>query len=205
MSSSCRIPEPFVLDANAMFEESLAQNTWKSYENGLKSFNEFRSMHNMSPISPPPVWHIANFIAYLANKSYSPSTAKLYVAALGFVLKCKDIKDTTQSFIIKQMLKGMTRLYGVPDVRLSISIEMIKKIPKALSHTCSSKYEAVMFTVAFYLAFSALLRVGEFTCSNSSEVQKIMKVSDPHISNIDQTLILKLKYPKTDQMGRSSV
>ena len=117
-------------------------------------------MHNMSPISPPPVWHIANFIAYLANKSYSPSTAKLYVAALGFALKCKDIKDTTQSFIIKQMLKGMTRLYGVPDVRLSISIEMIKQIPKALSHTCSSKYEAVMFTVAFYLAFSALLRVG---------------------------------------------
>jgi hypothetical protein len=50
-------------------------------------------------------------------------------------LKCKDIKDTTQSFIIKQMLKGMTRLYGVPDVRLSISIEMIKQIPKALSHT----------------------------------------------------------------------
>jgi hypothetical protein len=95
MSSSCRIPEPFVLDANAMFEASLAQNTWKSYENGLKSFNEFRSMHNMSPISPPPVWHIANFIAYLANKSYSPSTAKLYVAALGFALKCKDIRHHT--------------------------------------------------------------------------------------------------------------
>ena len=160
MSSSCTILEPFVLDAKAMFEASLAQNTWKSYENGLRSFNEFRSMHNMSPISPPPVWHIANFIAYLANKSYSPSTAKLYVAALGFALKCKDIKDTTHSFIIKQMLKGMTRLYGVPDVRLSISIEMIKQIPKALSHTCSSKYEAVLFTVAFYLAFSALLRVG---------------------------------------------
>jgi hypothetical protein len=60
---------------------------------------------------------------------------------------------------------------------------MIKKNPKALSHTCSSKYEAVMFTAAFYLAFSALLRVGEFTSSNSSEVQKIMKESDLHLNH----------------------
>ena len=57
-----------------------------------------------------------------------------------------------------------------------------KKIPKALSHICSSKYEAVMFTAAFYLAFCALLRVGEFTCSNSSEVQKVIEVSYLHIS-----------------------
>jgi hypothetical protein len=48
----------------------------------------------------------------------------------------------------------LSKLYGVPDVRLSISIEMIKQIPKALSHTCSSKYEAVLFTVALYLAFN---------------------------------------------------
>jgi hypothetical protein len=50
--------------------------------------------------------------------SYTPSTAKTYVSALSFSLKCKGFQDTTQHFIVKQMLKGMSKLYGTSGMRL---------------------------------------------------------------------------------------
>jgi hypothetical protein len=89
------------------------------------------------------------FIAFLAYNSYTPSTAKTYVSALSFSLKCKGFQDTTQHFIVKQMLKGMSKLYGTSGMRLPITIQMIKQCPTALMHVCASRYEAVMFMSAF--------------------------------------------------------
>lgn len=205
MSSSCRILEPLVLEANAIFEASLAKNTWKSYENGLSAFNEFRTLNALAPLWPPPIWHIANFIAYLSKMSYSPSTAKLYISSLSFVLKREGLQDTTQNFIIKQMLKGMTTLYGTPDIRLPISIEMMNKFPVALSHVCLNRYEATMYLAAFYLAFTALLRVSEFTCSTKAESYKIVNFSDLVLDENDKSIRVTIPYSKTDQLGRTCI
>lgn len=205
MPNPCRVLEPFVLEANTLFGASLAQNTWKSYENALGSFYKFRQQYFLNEIWPPPVDHITSFIAFLAYNSYSPSTAKSYISGLSFALKCRNIEDTTQSFIVKHMLRGMTRLHGIPDTRLPITIDMMLKFPNALLHVCSSRYEAVLFNAAFSLAFAALLRVGEFTCTNVSDSAKIIQNSDLRLNDFDKSCIIKVKYSKTDQIGRCCV
>jgi hypothetical protein len=48
------------------------------------------------------------------------------VSALSFSLKCKGLQDTTQHFIVKQMLKEMNKLYGTSDMRLPITVQMMK-------------------------------------------------------------------------------
>ena len=104
LSNPCGGLEPFVVEANAIFQASLSTNTWNSYETGISAFNKFRENYNLDVIWPPPN-HISNFIAFLAYNSYMPSTAKTYVSALSFSLKCKGLQDTTQHFIVKQMFK----------------------------------------------------------------------------------------------------
>ena len=101
------------------------------------------------------------------------------------------------------MLKGMTRLYGKSDLRLPITIEMMQNFPIALNHVCSSNYEATMFSAAFALAFSALLRVGEFTCSNKIEMKRIIQFSDLKLNSMDKSLCLQIRFSKTDQIGKS--
>jgi len=184
LSNPCGVLEPFVVEANEIFQASLSTNTWNSYETGMSALNKFRKNYNL---------HVD-----------WPSTAKIYVSALSFSLKCKGFQDTTQHFIVKQMLKGMSKLHGTSDMRLPITIQMIKQFPTALVHVCSSRYEAIMFMSAFALAFSALLRVGEFACTSSNESEKIIQNNDINFDN-DKTLSLRLRYSKTDQYEKSCV
>ena len=170
----------------------------------MSAFNKFRKNYNLDVIWPPPVNHISSFIAFLAYNSYTTSTAKTYVSALSFSLKCKGLQDTTQHFIVKQMLKEMNKLYGTSDMRLPITVQMMKQFPTALVHVCSSRYEVVMFMSAFALAFSALLRVGEIACTSSNESEKIIQNNDINFDN-DKTLSLRLRYSKTDQYWKSCV
>lgn len=205
MYNPVRVLEPFVSEANKLLEASLSQNTWKTYENGIGLFLKFRQEFSLNEIWPPPVNHLASFIAYLAYNSYSASTARAYISSLSFSLKYQDLQDTTQSFIVKQMLKGMSRLHGTIDLRLPITIDMMLRFPNALSHVCSSRYEAVMFNAAFSLAFSALLRVGEFTCINITDSSKIIQFSDVQLQDFDKSITINLKYSKTDQIGKSCI
>jgi hypothetical protein len=94
-------------------KQKLIIDGMNSYENGMSAFNKFRKNYNLDVIWPPPVNHISSFIAFLAYDSYTPSTAKIYVSALSFSLKCKGLQDTTQHFIVKQMLKGMNNNVGM--------------------------------------------------------------------------------------------
>ena len=175
-----------------------------SYETACPPSTNFAKTTILEVIWPPPVNHISCFIAFLAYNSYTTSTAKTYVSALSFSLKCKGLQDTTQHFIVKQMLKEMNKLYGTSDMRLPITVQMMKQFPTALVHVCSSRYEVVMFMSAFALAFSALLRVGEIACTSSNESEKIIQNNDINFDN-DKTLSLRLRYSKADQYWKSCV
>ena len=62
-----------------------------------------------------------------------------------------------------------------------------------------------MFIAAFSLAFSAFLRVGEFTCSNKNDTDKIIQKRDVELHESDKTVTLKINFSKTDQVGISCV
>ena len=101
-------------------------------------------------------------------------------------------------------MKGVSKLNGRSDLRLPITVEMMVKLPNALDHVCKSKYESLLLMSAFSLSFSALLRVGEITASNSVDAKKkIIQMSDIRIEK--GNIILVIRYLKTDQVGRSAI
>ena len=71
--------------------------------------------------------------------------------------------DLTDNFIIKKMLGGYDKLNKRCDIRKPITLDILIQLSDALVHICSSKYQVLMFKIAFVLAFSAFLRVGAIT------------------------------------------
>ncbi|CAC5363736.1 unnamed protein product [Mytilus coruscus] len=89
------------------------------------------------------------------------------------------------------------------DTRLLISRELLRRILSILSCICSSAYEAMLFKAVFSLVFHGLLRVGELTVQNMSNI-----CSANHALNKNDVKIYKkyleihLVSSKIDQFGR---
>jgi hypothetical protein len=65
-----------------LIESSLSLNTWNVYDNAIKVFEDFRLDYNLEHKWPVPVSDLINFIVYLSSESYSPNTAKSYLAGI---------------------------------------------------------------------------------------------------------------------------
>lgn len=150
--------EPFKLDFVNLVENSLSVNTWNVYANTEKSFKKLEKIMTSKRFGP--FSHLINFV-YLAKNSYSPNTAKSYIAAIGFKMKMNNLTDSTDSFIVKKLLKGMSKTYKRADIRRPITVEILADIIRILPQICNSTYEAKLFSAVFVLAFRAFLRIGE--------------------------------------------
>jgi hypothetical protein len=117
--------EPFKLDFVNLVENSLSENTWNVYANAEKSFEKIKKNYDLEKVWPVPISHLINFIFYLAKNSYSPNTAKSYVAAIGFKMKMNNLTDSTDSF---------TRLkhISVLPIRRPLTVEILADIIRIL-------------------------------------------------------------------------
>ena len=147
--SSHGILEHFKLDFVNLVEHSVSVNTWNVYANAEKSFEKFRKHYDLEKVWPVPISHLINFIVYLAKNSCSPNTAKSYIAAIGFKMKMYNLTDSTDSFIVKQLLKGMSKTYKRADIRRPITVEILADIIRILPHICNSTYEVKPFSAVF--------------------------------------------------------
>ena len=181
LSNPCGVLEPFMSEAKSLLEASMSSNTWNTYSSGVDSFKRFRTLYNLSPLWPPPVEHFTNFITYMSYSSYSQATIRAYVSGLSFVLKGRDLEDTTQSFIIQNMIKGANKLYGRVDVRCPITMDILLKLPNALQFVSNSMYESTMFTAAFSLSYFGLLRVGEVLFADCQMSVRLYKIQMLHL------------------------
>ena len=185
-----------------MITGSLADNTVKSYSLAVQIFDDFRTRFDLSTNWPPTVDVMINFIAYLSSHGYQYSTAKTYLAGVSFYIEAHNWFDPTNSFVIKKMMKGYQRLKPTSDVRAPITLEMLKTFPLALRNVASSKYEALLFSTAFSVAFFGFLRVGEIVVtSKTGDSSKVISISD--VKACSNTVEINLRYSKTDQLGKS--
>lgn len=114
----------------------------------------------------------------MSQNGYAHNTVTSHVSAISYFNKINEHFDATQSFIIKRMLTGLNKLQSRKDTRLPISINMLGKIIPNLYQVCTSRYEAHLYSVAFSLAFSALLRISELTLPNSHSTVSALQFSD---------------------------
>jgi hypothetical protein len=68
-------------------------------KNHLKNFEK---NYDLEKVWPVPISHLINFIVYLAKNSYSPNTAKSYIAAIGFKMKMNNLTDIYSQKIIER-------------------------------------------------------------------------------------------------------
>lgn len=88
-----------------LYENSLSLNTWNVYDNAIKVFEDFRLKYNQEHKWPVPVSDLINFIVYLSSQSYSPNTTKSCLAGIGFKMKMNNCQDSTDSSVIKTIVK----------------------------------------------------------------------------------------------------
>ena len=128
--------------------------TMDTYETAMKSFDNFRRIHELSEHLPVNRKEIYLFIAHLSTQGYAVFTATTYLSVIAYFHKIRDMPDPTIGFIVKEMMEGYKRKNGVnKDKRRLASLELLIKILTLLQSICKSSYECSLFRTAFALAF----------------------------------------------------
>ena len=102
---------------------------------------------------------------HLSLKGFRHSTAKSNVSAERCYCKLYHSSDPTKTFIVHKLLQGMKRSNPSTDTRVPITLDILNILLPKLQIIFRSMYKAAPFKAAFTLAFSALLRIGEFALS----------------------------------------
>jgi hypothetical protein len=161
----------------------------------------------MSQSWPAPLNDILFYIAYLSHTNHSPSTVVTYISGLSHFHKLHNFPDNTQVFVVGKTIGLKRKRPSQPDVRVPISLDLLKRLITSLRFICTSTYEAALFSFAFSLAFFALLRIGEIAFDTNNRpgthvirfLDFMFKVSDCG----HEKLHLTLKSSKTDQRLKS--
>lgn len=161
--------------ATLLLDASLAPNTKTAYRNGLKMAQSFLQQYNgNTDIKNMSLLQVIMYVAFLFEKGLSPNTINTYLASLAYFFKIMDLPDLTSNFLINKMVSGARRLAASPDIRLPITLTMLKALIAALNHTCTSSYQKFLFQSMFSLAFHAFLRVGEITVRQDDDTNLLM-------------------------------
>ena len=101
------------------------------------------------------------------------------------------------------MLKGLRRKNPkTRDIRVPISLKLLKRLIVSLQKVCTSRHEIVLFSVAFI----GMLRVSEVTIkSRSDEVGHTLTFENVSFQKVEAQTVLRvlLESSKTDQKHKS--
>ena len=192
------------LESERLLNASLAENTRKAYSTGLNSFERFRNEFMLPKEWPPSVATVVSFIAWLSLNGCTHNTARLYVSAIAFQCKVKNLDDNTGTFIVRKTLEGLKRSGALRKTRLPITRELLTSVISTLPSICVNLFEARLFIAAFCLAFSAFLRVSEVTAVNKKNHLHALRISDVKIDQKGEILSLFVRHSKSDQLGLGS-
>jgi hypothetical protein len=180
----------------------------ESLQNGSWFLWELSTVIWYKTVLTGPLNDILFYIAYLSHTNHSPSTVVTYISGLSHFHKLHNFPDNTQVFMVEKMIEGLKRKRpSKADVRVPISLDLLKRLITSLRSICTSTYEAALFSFAFSLAFFALLRIREIMSDTNNRpgtlvirfLDIMFKVSDCG----NEQLHLTLKSSKTDQRLKS--
>lgn len=176
---------------------SLAKNTHRNYQQGIRAFENFCQESQVQSLCPPSTDTITEFIASMSLKGYSHSTINGYISAISYKCKLNGVVDNTKQFVVKSLLEGVRRTRKPLEKRHPITLQHLKVLIKALSRVCRSQYEVALFSAAFSLAHLALLRISEFTVAHNKSTKSVLSYENIILGN--DTVRIYLASSKTDQ------
>jgi hypothetical protein len=130
------------------------KKTWKTCKTAVESFKTFRSLYQLRDVWPAPLNDVMYYIAYLSYTGLSASTILTYISGLSYTHKLHSLEDNTKSFLVGKLLEGLRRQKPKKsDIRLPISISLLKRLIQSLPSVCFSACESMLFASAFRLSF----------------------------------------------------
>lgn len=136
-----------------------AQSTRKTYTRIEDLLQQFETTTGLQAF-PADVRTTALFAQYL-SRSYKPSTIRTYFSALSYKYKMQNVWDPTTAFLVKQALLGIWNLNPSVDSRLPITLPILSRLIKSVTHATSTTYQGFLFETMFIVAFFGLFRIGE--------------------------------------------
>ena len=124
---------------------------------------------------------LANYVAYLHQKGYAPSTITSTLSAISYIHKLNNVADPTEAFLIKKMLAGCRNLRSKKDDRVPMTLEVLHAVIQRADVYFSGQADSIRFKAMCALAFFALLRVGEMTSSPNNIQKEDITVLDDRI------------------------
>jgi len=106
--------------------------------------------------------------------------------------KLAGVSDPIQQFLVQKMLVGARKLKPQCDVRLPITPDIFRLLIKAVDATLTAPYYNSMLKAIFLFTFHALLRVEEFTITNTSDPHHTLQLGDVSFLSKDSTESLSI-------------
>ena len=153
-----------------LLDNSLAQSTRKSYRRSIHLYSFFHDTFSSSNkcLFPISASKLSKFIAFLVAKHYKSSSIQSILSGLSYIHALNDWANPVSHCLIKKMLLGSKRVSLTTDPRLPITWKILRSIMKNALRLFPSVFEQTLFRAMYSVAFHALLRVGEYTVTETS-------------------------------------
>ena len=151
--------------AYTLLAASVAPSTARQYQRVWESFCSFTRGLGFNPLPSPPST-VALFISHLVSPPHSsaPSTVCSSISAISYIHKLNNQSDPTSTFLIRKILRGVSKLHSKSDTRLPITFPILNSLIQALPSVCSH-YDQILYSAMFLTMFSSFLRLGEVSDS----------------------------------------
>ena len=148
----------------------MALSTRKSYRRSINLYSSFYDNFSSGNKAQFPISasKLSKFISFLVARGYKSSSIQSILSGLSYIHVLNDWPNPVSHCLIKKILLGSKRVNPTPDPRQPITRRILRHIINSASRLFSSKFEHTLFRAMYSLAFHALLRVGEYTVTDTS-------------------------------------
>nr|XP_033817352.1 uncharacterized protein LOC117368118 isoform X1 [Geotrypetes seraphini] len=184
-----------------LLRQSVAPTTWTRYNAGFRRLFAFLSSRDWSPGHVSETL-LAEFVLDSHRAGFSRGVVAGHLAGFTFFSRALGWRCPSSGFLVRRLLTAMARIAPrQPDARQPISHDLLTRLIVELPAVARSRYEVLLFTAAFSLAFFGAFRVGELLVHPADTVGA-RGLLLRHVQCGDSTVSLYLARSKTDQLGR---
>ena len=130
---------------------------------------------------------IIKFIAFLSLGHLAPSTMSSYVSGVKHHLRLRNLLTFEDNFLLKLVLKGVSNSHEQVDIRLPISLDILKNMITTLDMVAASPYDVSLYAAVLSAGFFGLLHPGEMVYSEHALVATNIYISSTKVVCLLQT------------------
>ena len=190
---------------NGLIQASLANSTWKKYESGWRSFNDFESTYNFQATWPLQANTIRDYVTWgLTVKNLQPATLEAYLSALSMAHKLKgmEVSGGLKDGLTDMLLRGAENLQASKNLsapranRRVVTLHTLKIIGSKLATSCRPEVEKQCIWATCCTAFFGSARLGELLTQQETGYDPTANLLWSDVKIKKDSVLIHIKLPK---------